>query len=56
MIFYIYPNLYSMIELKNVTKCYKKNEKVIDNISLKINDGEIIWFFRLQMVLEKQQQ
>ena len=26
MIFYIYPNLYSMIELKNVTKCYKKNE------------------------------
>ena len=44
MIFYIYPNLYSMIELKNVTKCYKKNEKVIDNISLKINDGEIFGF------------
>lgn len=33
-----------MIELKNVTKEYKKNDKVIDNLNLKINDGEIFGF------------
>lgn len=33
-----------MIELKNVSKKYKKEKKVIDNLSLKINDGEIFGF------------
>lgn len=33
-----------MIELKNVSKKYKKDNKVIDNLSLKINDGEIFGF------------
>lgn len=33
-----------MIELKNISKSYKKNEKVIDEISLKIDDGEIFGF------------
>lgn len=33
-----------MIELKNISKSYRKGEKVIDNISLEINDGEIFGF------------
>lgn len=33
-----------MIEIKNVSKKYKKNNKVIDNLNLKINDGEIFGF------------
>lgn len=33
-----------MIEIKNVTKAYKKENKVIDDINLKINDGEIFGF------------
>lgn len=33
-----------MIELKNVSKCYKKGNKVIDDLNLKINDGEIFGF------------
>ena len=33
-----------MIEIKNVTKCYSKNIKVIENLDLKINDGEIFGF------------
>lgn len=33
-----------MIELKNISKKYKKGTKVIDNINLKINDGEIFGF------------
>lgn len=33
-----------MIEIKNVTKCYSKNVKVIENLDLKINDGEIFGF------------
>ncbi len=33
-----------MIELKNISKSYKKNEKVIDKINLKIEDGEIFGF------------
>lgn len=33
-----------MIEIKSVSKAYKKNKKVIDNISLTINDGEIFGF------------
>lgn len=33
-----------MIEIKNVSKIYKKGHKVIDNLSLKINDGEIFGF------------
>ena len=36
-----------MIEIKNVTKSYKKGEKVIDNLSLLINDGEIFGFIGL---------
>lgn len=36
-----------MIEIKNVSKSYKKGEKVVDNISLKINDGEIFGFIGL---------
>lgn len=33
-----------MIEIKNVSKKYKKENKVIDNLNLKINDGEIFGF------------
>lgn len=33
-----------MIEIKNVSKSYKKDHKVINNLSLKINDGEIFGF------------
>lgn len=33
-----------MIELKNISKSYKKGEKVIDNISLKIENGKIFGF------------
>ncbi len=33
-----------MIEIKNVSKNYKKNNKVINNLNLKINDGEIFGF------------
>lgn len=33
-----------MIEIKNVSKSYKKGIKVINNMNLKINDGEIFGF------------
>lgn len=33
-----------MIELKNISKKYKKADKIIDNLNLKINDGEIFGF------------
>lgn len=33
-----------MIELKNISKNYKKDQKVINNLNLKINDGEIFGF------------
>lgn len=33
-----------MIELKNISKIYKKENKVIDKLNLKINDGEIFGF------------
>ena len=33
-----------MIEIKNISKKYKKDKKVIDNLNLKINDGEIFGF------------
>lgn len=33
-----------MIEIKNISKSYKKNEKVIDNMNLKIENGEIFGF------------
>ena len=33
-----------MIEIKNVSKKYKKNKKVIDNLNLQINNGEIFGF------------
>ena len=33
-----------MIELKNLSKAYRKNAKVLDNLELKINDGEIFGF------------
>lgn len=33
-----------MIEIRNVTKEYKKNNKVIGNLNLKIEDGEIFGF------------
>ena len=33
-----------MIEIKNVTKCYSKNVKVIEKKKKKINDGEIFGF------------
>lgn len=36
-----------MIEIKNVSKSYKKGNKVIDNLNLKINDGEIFGFLGL---------
>lgn len=33
-----------MIEIKNVSKAYKKDVNVISNLNLKINDGEIFGF------------
>ena len=33
-----------MIEIKNVSKKYKKNDKVIDNLNLEIRNGEIFGF------------
>ncbi len=33
-----------MIELKNVTKIYNNSKKAVDNISFKVNDGEIFAF------------
>ena len=33
-----------MLELKNISKSYKKGQKVIDNINLDIKDGEIFGF------------
>lgn len=33
-----------MIEIKNFTKIYNNEKKAVDNISLKINDGEIFAF------------
>ena len=33
-----------MIEIKNVTKSYNKESKAVNNISLKINNGEIFGF------------
>lgn len=33
-----------MIKIENVTKEYKKNKKVIDNLNLEIKDGEIFGF------------
>lgn len=33
-----------MIEIRNLSKSYKKGKKVIDNISLEIKDGEIFGF------------
>ena len=33
-----------MIELKNVSKKYKKDKNVIDNLNLKIDNGEIFGF------------
>lgn len=33
-----------MLEIKNVSKSYKKGKKVIDNISVKVKDGEIFGF------------
>ena len=34
----------TMIEIKNFSKIYNKEKKAVDNISLKINDGEIFAF------------
>ena len=36
-----------MIEIKNVSKTYNDNIKAIDNLNLKINDGEIAGFIGL---------
>ena len=36
-----------MIDIKNVSKSYKKGEKVIDKLNLKIKDGEIFGFIGL---------
>ena len=33
-----------MIEIKNVSKKYKKDKNVIDNLNLEIKDGEIFGF------------
>lgn len=33
-----------MIEIKNISKSYKKGQKFIDNLNLKIKDGEIFGF------------
>jgi len=36
-----------MIEIKNVSKTFNKDNKVIDNINMTINDGEIVGFIGL---------
>lgn len=36
-----------MIEIKNVSKTYNNNIKAIDNLNLKVNDGEIVGFIGL---------
>ena len=36
-----------MIEIKNVSKTYNNNIKALDNLNLKINDGEIVGFIGL---------
>ena len=36
-----------MIEIKNVSKTFNNNIKAIDNLNLKINDGEIVGFIGL---------
>lgn len=36
-----------MIEIKNISKSYKKGKKVIDDLNLKINNGEIFGFIGL---------
>ena len=33
-----------MIQIKNLSKSYNKNEKIIKNLNLKIEDGEIFGF------------
>ena len=33
-----------MIEIKNVSKSYVKGKKSVDDLNLKINDGEIFGF------------
>ena len=33
-----------MIDLINVSKAYRKNSNVVENINLRINDGEIFGF------------
>ena len=33
-----------MIEIKNVSQSYVKNEKIIDNMNLKIDDGIVFGF------------
>ena len=33
-----------MIEIKNISKEYKKNKKVINDVNLEIKDGEIFGF------------
>ena len=33
-----------MIDIRNVTKAYRKNSNVVENINIKINDGEIFGF------------
>lgn len=33
-----------MIEILNISKSYEKNKKIIDNLNLKINNGEIFGF------------
>ena len=33
-----------MIEIKNLTKIYNKSKRAVDNLSLKINSGEIFAF------------
>ena len=36
-----------MIEIKNVSKSYVKGKKVLNNLNLKISDGEIFGFLGL---------
>ncbi len=36
-----------MIEIKNVSKTFNKDNKVIDNVNMTINDGEIVGFIGL---------
>lgn len=33
-----------MIEIKNFTKSYKKDKKIINNLSLTVDDG-CIWYY-----------